>query len=411
MAKRRIGENYRETGLFTGMLGFYFTMLPVGTLAVGGFGSLLRIIGLLVVVIWIVEYHEMEKSCQVIYLLLFVCWTGLSLFWTVDLTASFRRVFSYVSFFSMMAAASAYEYSDRDILFLKKSLIWSSRVTVVFVILFAGFMEGRLRMQGLVNEDPNYLCMYFSFGIVSCMEILCRENPPREKIPAIMELTIYLYFVLSTGSRGGAMAAGVMLAVAFFLTERPKKGTFRNFMTKGAVMLAVITTFMLLRDIVSKDMLERYRLTVVAASNGTGRFDIWKDAMRTFWNANLFRKVFGFGTGSAKTVSSLCSFTRISVMHNLFIENLLEVGLVGLALYTGYVFGFWNSARKSGSIFALSVITGMIVMSLSTSIYTFKPYWNIMLFILCLQKCRNRPKADTSEEKRDGRIEHCHSRI
>ncbi len=85
-------------------------------------------------------------------------------------------------------------------------------------------------------------------------------------------------------------------------------------------------------------------------------------------------------------------------MHNMFIENLIETGLIGLILYSVYIFSFWNSAKKSGDVFAAAVMAGMIVMSLSVSIYAFKPYWNIMIYILCVQN-----RAARREERKERR--------
>lgn len=394
---RRSGTEKNKT--FIKAMAFYFTMLPMGALNVGVFGSLLRIIGLVPVAIWFAEHHDTEKEKRIMYLMFFVFWCVLSLLWTVNLSASFQRVFSYGAFLALMSAVNAYEYTNANLFFLKKCLVWSSRITILFVILFTGFIEGRLRLSGAINEDPNYLCMYFSFGIACCMEIICEGSLFRKKILAIFELMIYMYLILSTGSRGGALSVAVIIVGSFFLTERKKDRTLRNFMVKCTIILAGTVGAVILSGLVSKDMLERYRLMLIVASAGSGRLDIWNDAIQTFRNAGFFRQLFGFGTGTAKTVSELYSFSRITVVHNMFLENLIEGGVIGLAFYMIYVFGIWNSARKSSSIFALSIINGMIVMSLSASIYAFKPYWNIMIYILCLQKRRDCLAAAKEKDK------------
>lgn len=376
----------RKNDLFVKALALYFIMLPIGTLSIGTIGSLLKIFALLPGIIWILESHATQKCPRVISSALFVFWLALSMFWTVDLAGSYQVTISYLMFLMMLVAVAAYEYSEKDILFLKKSLIWASRLTVVCTILFAGRIDGRLRMSGIMNEDPNYLCMYFSFGLAYCMEKVCGNNKISDRLKALMELLVYIYIVVFTGSRGGSLAIMTVLVVAYFQLERRKPNTLRIFVGKCAILLMGTIGVVLLANMIPETVLQRFNPTVIRESGGVGRYQLWLDSINAFGNANVFRQLFGFGTGSILTVARKFSFSKIAVVHNIFLQTLLEVGLIGLVLFLVFVLGFWNEARKSGNIFALSVISGMIVLSLSVSIYTFKPYWNIMLFILCLTR-------------------------
>ena len=384
--------------LFTKGLAFYFLMLPAGALAIGAAGSLLRVIGFALVVVGILQYREENKGRQVLYLFLFVCWLALSLLWSLDAAISFQRVFSNACFLLLLFVAAAYEYREEELACLKRCLVWSSRLTVPLTVLFAGWYEGRLRMSGAVSEDPNYLCMYFSFGVVSCVERLCGDSRIFAKLAAFAELLIYLCLIFATGSRGGVLAVAVMIVCTLFLRTGKKTHTFRRLLWKLLTLLAIFAACVLAANFVLRDLTARYSIAEIITLRGAGRFEIWRDALRTFRDADLFRKLCGFGTGTAKLVSQLYAFSRNTVMHNMFIENLIETGLIGLILYSVYIFSFWNSAKKSGDVFAAAVMTGMIVMSLSVSIYAFKPYWNIMIYILCVQN-----RAARREERKERR--------
>lgn len=69
-------------------------------------------------------------------------------------------------------------------------------------------------------------------------------------------------------------------------------------------------------------------------------------------------------------------------MHNMFLETLVELGAMGLVFYCFAIGKFVKRASEFRDKFSFAVIVCMVVMSLSTSIYTFKPYFNIMLFIV-----------------------------
>ena len=73
----------------------------------------------------------------------------------------------------------------------------------------------------------------------------------------------------------------------------------------------------------------------------------------------------------------------------MFIESLLELGVVGLIIYAVAIFSFIKAAWKQKNKFAFAVVMCMFVLSLSTSIYTFKPYFNIMLYIILLLNTYN----------------------
>ena len=77
---------------------------------------------------------------------------------------------------------------------------------------------------------------------------------------------------------------------------------------------------------------------------------------------------------------------------------------MGLVLYSLAVFAFALKAFTFKDKFAFAVMACMIVMSLSTSICVFKPYFNIMLFIII---CENSeiPKWEYDKQKSvyDGR--------
>ena len=69
-------------------------------------------------------------------------------------------------------------------------------------------------------------------------------------------------------------------------------------------------------------------------------------------------------------------------MHNIFLETLVELGVFGLIFYCLAIGTFVKRSLKLNDKFCFAVLICMIVMSLSTSLYTFKPYFNIMLFVI-----------------------------
>ena len=135
---------------------------------------------------------------------------------------------------------------------------------------------------------------------------------------------------------------------------------------------------------ISGEILQRFALETLIESNGTGRFGLWRDALNAFSDSGILRQLFGYGTASARAITWIFPFERHNVFHNIFIEVLLEIGVIGLIAYGLHIFSMIDFTFKRKEYFAFSVVVGMLILSLSTSIAAFKPYWNIAMYIFCI---------------------------
>lgn len=385
---------------FTKSLAIYFLALIIGAINVGSLGSLLKILGLIPIILWIFRYKgKLYLSPLFLSASLFLIWTAFSLLWSIDWTATKTRAMTQLSFVLLLAATCTYNYNKREIKLLKTALIWSSRISVVVSLLFSSLLHGRLWLSGVINEDPNYLCMYFLFGIVNGVEVIFNEHGLLKKLIHIVEIFSYLYVIIATGSRGGALAAGATFAIVFFRVQKGKELGIRGIVGSIAFATIAILGLVFATNMVADDILGRFMIQDVIASGGTGRALIWEDAWRTYINSNILRKIVGYGTGTAKTIASEYHFRLINVIHNIYLENLLEVGIVGAILYIIYILRFWNYARKNDT-FCYSIISGLMVMTLTVSAAAIKPYWNILLFTICVSKyMMNAEKGDYHEKE------------
>ena len=378
--------NDKSIGWFTKSLSVYFLALIHCAINVGSLGSLLKILGFIPIVIWIFQYKgKIYLNPLFVSATVFLLWTAFSYFWSIDSAATRTRAMTQLSFMLLLAATCTYTYNDNEIRLLKTMLIWSSRISVVVSLMFSSLLHGRLWLSGVINEDPNYLCMYFLFGTVNGVDVIFSDNKLFTKLIHIIEIFAYLYVIIATGSRGGSIAAGVAFIIVYFRIQKEKQLGVRRII--GSVVFAgvAIAGLVLATSLVADDILNRFLIQDVIASGGTGRTLIWNDAWRTYQEAGIVRQMIGFGTGTAKTIASVYHFRLINVIHNIYLENLIEVGLIGAIIYLIYIYKFWNFARRTDT-FCFSIITGLIVMTMTVSAAAFKPYWNILLFTLCVSK-------------------------
>lgn len=385
-------KNTKKVNLFVRLLGVYFVFLILGAVNVGSIGSGLKVLGFLPVILWMIEKRKMRKNGLVAVAILYTGWAVLSVLWSVDFNASVSRCISLLSFCLLLTAAGSYSFNSREILWLRKTLVWSSRITVITTLLTAQYYEGRLYLHGVVNEDPNYLCSYFLFGTTDCVINLFSEKK-EGRISRIIELGIYLYTILATGSRGGSIAVACAVVTTTGIMLYRQQLTSKALLGRGAVVVALAAGFIIATNYVSTDIMDRFSINAVLASGGTGRFVIWQDTINTYIKAGIGRELGGFGAATSLAVSRIAHYRRINVTHNVLLENLIELGVVGLFLYIAYVLKFTRYAMKKKDVFSFSIMIGFIAMSISTSIETFKPYWNIMVFICCVSRMTDDEKV------------------
>lgn len=374
---------YKDLYIIT--LIIYLLCLPLNAMNIGPFGSALKVIAVLPIGVSILGGATYTVTKPLRAQAFFTVFAFLSLFWSVSFDDSTGRVLSYVLLFILLMSGTAFKYGDEDIKKIKTALAWSSRMSALTMLIFAEYVDGRFRLNGIITEDPNYMCAYLSFGVIYAISVLAEksENPKKaKKVLAVIELIVYFYLTLVSGSRGGLIAITAGAAV-YLLTFGNKK--HKHLIRKIIIAVAIIYLIVRMIDFLPADLRVRFTADDITADGGSGRTDLWKQALDLFSKSGIFKQMCGYGTATIKWCFSHFNYHNVNVVHNMFIETLAELGIIGLITYSMAIFSFIKNAFKFKDKFAFAVIFSMFILSLSTSIYTFKPYFNIMLFIVIVQ--------------------------
>ena len=373
---------FSNKDLYIFFLIVYIICLPLNAMNIGAFGSALKVIAVLPIGIALIGGKNLVLKTPARMQLFFTIFAFFSMMWSVSFETSVGRVVSYFLLFALLISGAMFKYTEDDINKIKYALTWSSRLTALVMLIFAEYVGGRFRLMGIIEEDPNYLCAYLAFGIVYALETLTTKNKAGKKVLAVAELILYFYLVLVSGSRGGllAIAGG---AASYLLTYRGQK---IKYIARKVILITLVAVLLIVMiDYLPENLRVRFTSENVLENGGSGRTKLWAQSFDLFANGNILRQLFGFGTATIAWCFSRYGYSEINVAHNMFIETLAELGIVGLVLYSVAIFSFIKVAFKFKDKYSFAVISCMFVMSLSTSIYTFKPYFNIMLFIIMLQ--------------------------
>lgn len=383
----------------------YLTCLPLSAMSLERFGSAIRILAVVPILVAVLTFRisrtgdyfkGLYKDKRLLFQLAFTLFACASVIWSISSKESLERALSYVLLFALLYSGSCFEYSAKDVAWVKMALVWGSRLTALVLLRFGGFSEGRLELEGVFSEDPNYLCAYFAFGVIWALQKTLEGKKLWERFAGAVELAIYLTIVFFTGSRGGLLAIGLGLAVYLFLfvIKGGKKTIFKTVLLLAVLTVGVFVIFSFLPAPVQ----QRLSIKNIVKYNGSERFQIWSEGIEMFFRYPLRSKLVGTGTATVRRAFAQYGYFRGHVMHNMFLETLVELGAVGFAFYSAAIGAFSISALRFKDKFAVAVMATMVVLSLSLSIYTFKPYFNIMLFIVIYGKMKRENDTENPAE-------------
>jgi putative inorganic carbon (hco3(-)) transporter len=197
------------------------------------------------------------------------------------------------------------------------------------------------RLSGAPHDivNPNQLA-WVIVSTIPFVFYLGLQNSNKLKISAIIILSIFLYAMMLTGSRSGLLSLLVLVFAMIWI------GTGKMKKLATGMVLVVVLGFIVVGNL-SPDLKLRYLSIVDRSAPGgdtaTGRTNAMKRELSVVWN----RPVFGHGLGTSKEISANFLIGRAKTSHNLYVEILQEVGIVGFIFFMLYVIEIMRSLKKA----------------------------------------------------------------
>ena len=201
-------------------------------------------------------------------------------------------------------------------------------------------------------------------------------NLLNKKGPRILQIIIMLlslYCVLMSGSRGALIAAAVAMIITLLQSGKVDAKSVLIVIVFAIIVLLLSIRYII--PLIPDDVLTRMSLKALLKDGGSGRGDLWTDAVRKIWNGSVLRMMFGYGqyglTVGTKGVSQ--------TMHNQLIQQLSNYGIVGLVLYLILIYKSYKSIKLNCPRY-MGAFIGMMVMSLTiTMSVAYKLLWILLL--------------------------------
>lgn len=233
--------------------------------------------------------------------------------------------------------------------------------------------EGRTTLTILgATEDPNQFCAYFILPALYAMKRIITPHE-RKKIFFIIYEVAVVYVLFRSGSRGGLLSVAAPL-IYYVLTAT--KGIKVKIISVVSLALAAVIFMTVVYPLLPDSVIERYSIQRVEEDRGTHRLDLWEYILS---DVTQDKRLLICGGGMQYTAKILKkTIYDNAVAHNQWVQVLADQGLIGVALFFSQIMAAFIRNVKHKKELSASMI-GVVVLSMSLTIYTFKPYLNIVL--------------------------------
>lgn len=378
-------------------LGIYFLLLPMDCFKIGEIGSLLKVYALLPVVCLFlsggIRWLALDKL--LIGMLMLLAAASLSALWSISFEETVVGVRSlFLNIILVVLMAGTYRYTAKETEFLLRCLVASGWITAVCMLLFSDrSAAGRFTLEiGDSAQNPNYVAGYilfaFSYHVTRFLE--------KKKLIHLLGAAFMLLTTILTGSRGALAAylACIFFAVLFDMKE--SRHPVRTAVFAAVFVVAGYFVFDIAMQAVDVSISSRFTLQYLLEHGTTGRSRIWMHLLDKFWNASAGRQWFGHGYGTTRLMNTLHGSIGGLVAHNLYIDNLISIGIIGLLIQLYLQFQCVKMALRTKNRMLICSYGAFLVMSLSLSLTNYKPMWSAIMTIIILNK---EPRADAVNSK------------
>ena len=373
----------------------YFGLFETGTITLNRAGAPLAAAAIIFYV-----WHRMPSlrhGRSVLRAVIVYVFTAVaSLLWTLSPSATLHSLISLTIALLYMGAFALLVKDEDHLRTVLKSVTFCSAVLAIWWLV--SYARGIPRFTNEAG-DPNFFAAYqiVALPLTFALAVASRSRSLRSCLYALACLN--LVSIISSLSRGGAITLGAVFLYILFV---PARVLFSSGRQKAATLLASALAIVVVLLFVWSDLAERFTLD-------RARLGIWQSALHGYAD----RPLTGLGSGAYLPISyqllrttpgvRLDQYTTGQlqvgrVVHNLYVETLVELGPLGLLAMLGILSStarlFIRLARPGGGplrdltpLTAAALGVGLVALSVTSlflSPQTDRVLWMIIGLSLAL---------------------------
>lgn len=256
---------------------------------------------------------------------------------------------------AMMLAMVMFVRFERDLWRLLWVIWLFSSVTGLVSI--AQYASGYSRAVG-TSGDANFFAALQVVALPFSALLAIEMRKGRTRAIILLGIAISVGSIITSLSRGGILA---LVAVFLLLSLQPARGFFKTRARKRVFLLFVtIGAGILLAASYSALSARTSSLFSQGGDQGSGRYNLWQAAI-TGWHQHEVRGI-GLGAFIGQSNQLLLATPGVNFsdydlrstgqyVHNAYLESLVELGVIGAALFIGLLvtmgLSLWSTARRA----------------------------------------------------------------
>lgn len=380
------------------LLSLYMFLSPLDMISsINGTGTILKYLGIMLIAAFVMDYI-IKNSRLNINLLVLTVLAYCMLYLITSLLSEYIVVFPNsiinLAIFYLVIIVRPITSSDYNI--ISFSCILGALVLSVIMIFNSSSMLYFDRVTfGFQGQyvDPNDMGANLLMPFFFCVQHI--QFKKKHYIRSTFYIAILLtisYAMLITGSRGALLA--LLVGICVYVFGYAKVSVVKKIIYITLLSSLCIFFFLSVQDFLPQVVKTRLTLDRIIQDKGSSRLIIWGNAIDIFMNSSLFRVLFGYGYRNFPALS-LNRYGVYVGTHNLYIQNLLEGGLISFLLLSRILIFNIKKAMKSENNVLLAILISILIISLSLETINKKFLWNAL--ILASIQIINNPSMDAKK--------------
>lgn len=319
-----------------------------------------KLVGFALAIVWIASLAERRRMRQPEAfqkaLFLYVVWTGITFFWSIDTSNSVSGFLTNAQLFVLALIVWDLFDSRRAVESALQAYVLGAFVTCGSIIVnYLQAPPARFPLHERINalgfETDGIALIVATAGPAAWYLATGPTSGQRARLFRAINyayLPVGMYALILTGTRGATLAS--IPTVLFILWSLLRVSNTTRALAAGFVIAAVVT----LVGFTPRGQLDRLSTSVTATELGqqggalSGRWSIWSASVHAF----LGRPIGGVGLDAHRAaVTAQLGETRTfrkseKEAHNAYLSVLTETGIVGFALFLNVLFRVFARVRR-----------------------------------------------------------------
>jgi hypothetical protein len=315
----------------------------------------------------------------------------ISLMYTSSNDYSYIKSYMYI----LIIISALYPFGNKEFsafIFIKYFILLSVLISISYMYLYP-----KLLIKELIVQDQSIFGLYLMVAYISGLCILLlfifKKELFKNKYLTYILISFFIFILLISGARGPLIFTILSLLLLFIIDFNIKKILITTILSSIFISTVLINNSNIINKNLSgiAKLQERSinRISLIFEEN-KGNSIGERTNMITFvqdkYGGNLTNIIFGYGIGSFGI-----EYLKVDIRyhpHNIVLEFLFELGLIGLTLFLIYIYYFLNIIKRSKQLIMLAPFIYLLLNALKTSSFVeqrlFFGFMSILILITTL---------------------------